>query len=357
MARTPEASTDGVRATARGGFTLVELLVVIAVISILMGVLLPSLSGAREAAQSLIGLNNHKQMVTAQSSYAADADGWFAGPNTSGARLILTNGEVAVGSSYSSMPTSTMDWISPTLGDPLGLSPNRAERTYEIFERLACPKANETAIIYNGSSPPDRSDFAEIALARGYRQISYLGNAGFLFAPTSGPAQQGVPWAPRALRNSGAGAVRGFTDPFTVPSGYRPRSDRIERPSAKVLTMDGTRYVEAFVSRGGSGTSLDFDSNVTPGIYGSFIGSPPPDHRSTSHGRAHLSNSDLNVDLSFRYYNREIHVGYFDGRAERLTAEEAWGEPERWYPTGSRYSGNRATPEIQETLDPGDELP
>lgn len=56
------------------GFTLVELLVVISVISLLMGILLPVLNKARHQARSLVGMNNQKQTVIAVNLYASDND-------------------------------------------------------------------------------------------------------------------------------------------------------------------------------------------------------------------------------------------------------------------------------------------
>lgn len=52
------------------GFTLIELLVVIAIIAILMAILMPSLSRAREQGKRVSCLNNLRQLVTAWIMYA-----------------------------------------------------------------------------------------------------------------------------------------------------------------------------------------------------------------------------------------------------------------------------------------------
>jgi prepilin-type N-terminal cleavage/methylation domain-containing protein len=325
-------------------FTLVELLIVIAIISVLTGVLVPSIGVARELAQSAAAQSNIRQLVRGQELYAARSDQWLAGPNTSGALGIATRGDAYIGSRAPSTPTSTHDWISPCLGDDLGLSANRAQRTWELFSRMACPRAMHRITRLWGASR-DYADFDAANRKDAAVQISYLSPATFHYSPGKDA------WTPRQLREANAAPMVGIPRPYQVPRTFRPKFDRIERPDARVLVADGTRYTFTLRGRDGVEMGLDFDVTTAPTIYGSFTSSGAIFHASRAYGRAYEGAvGEFNVDLSMRYFDREMHAGFFDGHAERLTGSRAWSDPTLWYPKGSTYEGGDATPEVVEAL-------
>ncbi len=68
MARTGKQNT---------GFTLIELLVVISIIALLLAIMLPSLTKAKEIARKVVCLSNCRQWATATVTYASDNRDYF----------------------------------------------------------------------------------------------------------------------------------------------------------------------------------------------------------------------------------------------------------------------------------------
>jgi prepilin-type N-terminal cleavage/methylation domain-containing protein len=120
----------------RAAFTLVELLVVIGIIAVLIGILLPSLRRARQAAQAAQCLSNLRQLNTALILYsqenkhrifpynASDSILWqvmiLPYINKTAGKLDLTSSNPAVRASVGQLQIRESVYFCPTARDPVG---------------------------------------------------------------------------------------------------------------------------------------------------------------------------------------------------------------------------------------------
>lgn len=100
------------KAIAHGGFTLLELLVVIAVIALLAATLLPALAASRPGGREVVCQNNIRQMTLDEIIYTEDSGHGVPGKSPSGS----TGAWFVNLKDYSGMPTNLL--LCPTASQP-----------------------------------------------------------------------------------------------------------------------------------------------------------------------------------------------------------------------------------------------
>jgi len=115
------------------GFTLVELLVVITVVSVLTGVLLPALGKARQQARILLGTRNQREVIMSANLFASDNDEQYP-------ESVATIGDVSV----------SWNWQEPMMLAGFRARSPRLHRSMSAYLR---PYIEDAATMYCPNAP------------------------------------------------------------------------------------------------------------------------------------------------------------------------------------------------------------
>ncbi len=310
------------------GFTLVELLVVVAIIALLISILLPSLSKAKDLARSAVCLSHLSGAGKGFQMYAAEYDDYIPGPNTSGTKWRNWTGRPPKwdDSDSPNTPLQADDWMSPTLGNSLGLSAKRGNRLEQLFNHDFCCPANRakyddswpsgawpdaTTINYNSYSSPFTFHYyfdADHAKARGNPDGAHFGN--------------------------------GYDRLVDIrPANHRFRLETVGIASDKIAAADGSRYIN-------SEGKITFNVGDVAGAYGlNFTcrgatlnvfhqGNGNPYKFKDEGGGSYPALHPDVARYTYRHPNESINAVFYDGHCENLHNVES-RKVKYWFPSGS----------------------
>lgn len=302
--------------TNRRGFTLIELLVVIAVIALLVSLLLPALSGAREAGRAAVCGVHMRGVMIGLAAYETDNKGAMVGPNTSGSDLQQNLPYVA----GSSTPSQDWDFVSPLLGESLNLPSDQLAKFQEIcMTKLRCPSNTQRYLRRFSGSPLPMEPSQPFVM-------SYMTPAYFQLYPTGVATVNG-----RTVESVPSG------DPISIPRGFVPRVDQVGvLASKKIMAFEGARYWDPAFN--------GFDFSTVTNSSG-LVGSPQGNFLSRGSAFRGLQGEYYERDISRGLrpnpvykaislrHDEKMNAAMFDGHVERLnnrqSADPSWFAPSR----------------------------
>jgi len=332
--------------TRLAGFTLVELLVVVSIIAVLISILLPSLSKAREQAKQAKCAANLSGLGKSNATYGAEWDGWFPGsPATTGQQLYPKTGggwaadEVDIPGDL----VQIWDWAGPMAAQGTHLSRNRAERWKTVISgEFECPSNAYFAEPF----PSPTVDFPTQLMVSYNTMRAVMTRGGTCPDEDEGDYSKKMQYFHPQ--------VNGFEN---VPAHYEPRIDRVVNPSEKAFLSDGSRYTtterhdEAGVinyvwdwgSPGGSAPAGGAFSNCAPTAPDLFLTGYARSTKGGPKGR-------LIAKYSYRHPmggDLGLVIAYMDGHAAGMTeAQSRWPDP--WWPKGTRLPQSEMNPDTDD---------
>lgn len=330
----------------RRAFTLIELLVVISIISLLISILLPALSGARRSGQRVACMGCLRPIAQGVAAYATDNNDWMIGAPGGSGGYIPSGAQVGFGPAVQRWdflgPMATMLGVSLTESDG---DPQRTARRFNDIRTspaFLCRSNSFLSLYYAG---PNAGTNRMVSYNTTRYPLFIRGTADEAGFPADG---DGLSWYTNSHEER-------------LPMDWKPVIGRVGVPSNKIYCGDGSIFTTSNGTDGQKGPDYDLSANgqwggafSSPGAYSAYSRSWDRGHApgngydtgkvdARAYGFRHSPSANVKVGAKADAYKGNFV--FLDGHAETLGDLQA-SNPNLWLPQGTELGPASTQPDV-----------